>query len=285
MKGLLVGISDIEKSEMASETAILAAVAWLCLAVCPRVKGVLAAFGCLVIDQALQWRRMDGACMTKPIHMWLLGAFTLAMICYISCANVAARCKTTNVIPSGSKSKGPLVFANVMPVFLFVWSGLGIFWLDEVLGSDTPCTQKHGHPSTAFLVACPILLGLEAFVCLVMSAQAWVICQSVERGSAVMMAISDAELVQRWGVPKAVLQEDLSRGLSPAELDTLPCGEGLATGESCVICLCSIASTERVRKLPNCSHCFHRCCVDQWLLRNASCPTCKAPVTPAVVEK
>jgi E3 ubiquitin-protein ligase ATL10/75/76/77/78 len=50
------------------------------------------------------------------------------------------------------------------------------------------------------------------------------------------------------------------------------------SGENCVICLCPVEFAERVRTLPSCNHRFHRCCVDQWLLRCASCPTCKAPV-------
>jgi hypothetical protein len=281
MKGLLVGISNMETSE----SAFLAAIALLSLALWPRLKGILAACGCFVIDQALQWRRFDAECMTKPIHMWLLGAYVFAMMCYMSCDTVTKQCKLAtpdvSCVPqtSGkSGSKVALAFAAVLPMCLFAWSGLGIYWLDDVLGSETPCVPNDGHQSTTFVVTCLILLGLEAFLCAVISGQAWAVSQSVARGSAAVMAITDADFVQRWGVPKPILQEDLRRGLSPAQIDSLPCGQGSASGESCVICLCPVEWGERVRKLPSCSHSFHRCCVDQWLLRCASCPTCKAAV-------
>merc|ERR1719321_28691 len=117
-----------------SETAFLAAAALLCMAICPRLKGILAAFGCVVIDQALQWRRIDGECMTRPIHMWLLGMYIFAMICYMSCANVVKHCKDSqsNVdciqqVQGKSASGGMMVFATVLPICLAVWSGLGIY--------------------------------------------------------------------------------------------------------------------------------------------------------------
>lgn len=287
MKGLLVSLADTETSE----TAFLAAAALLCLTLCPRLKGACAAVGCFAIDQALQWHRMDRDCMARPIHIWLLGAYAFAILGYVSCVTVTKQfiCPESDAgcvsqITQHSESKSfTFALAAGLPLCLLAWSGLGIYWFDEVLGSENftakQCQLDHGHQSITFAVTCLIALGLEGFFCVVISGLAWQTSQSVARGSAAVMAIADADFLERWGAPKPVLQEDLSRGLSPAQIDTLPCGEGLAPGgESCVICLCPIASNERVRKLPNCSHSFHRCCVDQWLLRSASCPTCKAEV-------
>jgi len=283
MKGLLVAITHMETSE----TAVLAALALLCLTLCPRLKGVSAAFGCFVIDQALQWRRIEGACMTRPIHLWLLGAYAFAALCFLSCVKVAQQCKSpegdVGCVPQLPQrpefSKSNLALATVLlPLCLFGWTGLGMYWLADVLGSETPCAQGDGHESITFVVTSVVVLGLEAFLCAVISRQASVIAESMARGSAAVMAIADADFVERWGAPKPVLQEDLSRGLSPAQIDTLPCDVVSHVGESCVICLCPVALDERVRKLPGCSHNFHRCCVDQWLLRSATCPTCKAPV-------
>lgn len=281
MKGLLLGISDVETSE----TGLVVAIALLCVALCPRLKCFLAAFGCVVFDQALQWRRIEAECMTRPIHVWLVGAYMFAMMSFMSCAAAAKQCKCPDANVScvhqtreSSRSNGILALATVLPMCLFVWSGLGMYWLDEALDPDTQCLQKGTQPSITFVVACLILSGCEAFLCAVITGQAWVVSQSVARGSAAVMAIADDDFMQRWGVPKPVLQEDLSRGLSPAQIDTLPCGEGSASGERCVICLFPVVGDEPVRKLPACSHSFHRSCVDQWLLRSASCPTCKAAV-------
>lgn len=283
MRGILVAVAQMETSE----TALLAAVALLCLTLCPRLKGVSAALGCFVIDQALQWHRIDGPCMTRPIHLWLLGAYAFAVLCYQSCVTVAKQCQSppgdVGCIPQIPQrpefSRSTLALATVaLPLCLFAWTGLGLYWLADVLGSETPCVQDGGHESITFVVTCLVLLGLEAFLCAVISRQASVLAESMARGSAAVMAIADADFVERWGAPKPVLQEDLSRGLSPSQIDKLPCDEALDVGESCVICLCPVELAERVRKMPSCSHSFHRCCVDQWLLRSASCPTCKAEV-------
>lgn len=282
MQGLLVGVTNLETSE----TAFLAALALLSLTVCPRWKGVSVALGCFVVDQALQWRHLPGDCMTKPIHLWLLGALAFAALCSVSCATMTKQCQSQQdngcapqdpQDPGFSRSMWALSTV-VLPACLLAWTGLGMHWLTEVLGSETQCTSDDGHESTTFVVTCLVLLGLEAFVCAVISRQASLIAESVARGSAAVLAIADADFVERWGAPKPVLQEDLSRGLSPVQIDTLPCEEGLAVGESCVICLCHVALDERVRQLPSCGHCFHKCCIDQWLLRSASCPTCKAAV-------
>lgn len=45
----------------------------------------------------------------------------------------------------------------------------------------------------------------------------------------------------------------------------------------CCICLEPIEIEETSRELV-CEHTFHRFCIDTWLLRNSSCPTCRHPV-------
>ncbi|WCJ35166.1 RING/U-box superfamily protein [Euphorbia peplus] len=49
------------------------------------------------------------------------------------------------------------------------------------------------------------------------------------------------------------------------------------TGVSCVICLESFRKGERCRYLPVCKHTFHAPCIDLWLLKKLSCPTCRSP--------
>ncbi|XP_057415285.1 RING-H2 finger protein ATL56-like [Lotus japonicus] len=46
----------------------------------------------------------------------------------------------------------------------------------------------------------------------------------------------------------------------------------------CVVCLDGFRNGQWCRKLPGCSHVFHRRCVDAWLVKVAACPTCRTPV-------
>ncbi|RHX98656.1 hypothetical protein DYB36_002629 [Aphanomyces astaci] len=57
-------------------------------------------------------------------------------------------------------------------------------------------------------------------------------------------------------------------------------GKG-ATAEdaSCCICLNEYIHDQTLRVLP-CKHHFHQACVDEWLVVNATCPTCRTSIDP-----
>lgn len=44
---------------------------------------------------------------------------------------------------------------------------------------------------------------------------------------------------------------------------------------NCPICLGEYMAKEILRTIPNCGHCFHVDCIDEWLHLNASCPVCR----------
>ena len=46
---------------------------------------------------------------------------------------------------------------------------------------------------------------------------------------------------------------------------------------SCPICLGDFVNGDTVRVLP-CKHLYHQKCVDQWLMVNASCPSCRLSI-------
>ena len=48
--------------------------------------------------------------------------------------------------------------------------------------------------------------------------------------------------------------------------------------QECVICMVDIEVGETIRYLP-CAHMFHKNCVDTWLMRSLSCPTCMEELT------
>ncbi|KAI8544965.1 hypothetical protein RHMOL_Rhmol07G0006400 [Rhododendron molle] len=58
----------------------------------------------------------------------------------------------------------------------------------------------------------------------------------------------------------------------------LPMGPNDGT---CPICLSDYRAEEVVRCIPECQHCFHAGCIDEWLRLNNSCPVCRNSPSPA----
>ncbi|XP_026839130.1 RING finger protein 11 isoform X2 [Drosophila erecta] len=50
----------------------------------------------------------------------------------------------------------------------------------------------------------------------------------------------------------------------------------------CVICMAEFCVNEAVRYLP-CMHIYHVNCIDDWLLRSLTCPSCLEPVDAALL--
>ncbi|MCD7465536.1 hypothetical protein HAX54_001481 [Datura stramonium] len=52
---------------------------------------------------------------------------------------------------------------------------------------------------------------------------------------------------------------------------------------TCAICLCDYCAKDSVRCIPECRHCFHADCVDEWLRKSGTCPICRSsPASPSV---
>ena len=50
----------------------------------------------------------------------------------------------------------------------------------------------------------------------------------------------------------------------------------------CVICMIEFVIGDRVRYLP-CMHTYHTDCIDDWLMRSFTCPSCMEPVDAALL--
>jgi hypothetical protein len=44
---------------------------------------------------------------------------------------------------------------------------------------------------------------------------------------------------------------------------------------TCAICLSEYEPKETLRTIPQCQHCFHADCIDEWLKLNGTCPVCR----------
>lgn len=49
----------------------------------------------------------------------------------------------------------------------------------------------------------------------------------------------------------------------------------------CSICLSEYNSKDIIRCIPECKHCFHAHCIDEWLRMNATCPVCRNSPFPS----
>ncbi|XP_047340292.1 RING-H2 finger protein ATL22-like [Impatiens glandulifera] len=49
--------------------------------------------------------------------------------------------------------------------------------------------------------------------------------------------------------------------------------------KTCPICLSEFLTKDTVRFIPECTHCFHSNCIDEWLRLNRSCPVCRSSPT------
>lgn len=78
-------------------------------------------------------------------------------------------------------------------------------------------------------------------------------------------------------VEPSTIQNSGPRGLTSEQIKTLRRHDRSGIAGQCAICVEDYVVAYRVRTLP-CKHYFHVKCIDPWLERNASCPTCRAVI-------
>ncbi|XP_021725502.1 E3 ubiquitin-protein ligase RHA1B-like [Chenopodium quinoa] len=56
--------------------------------------------------------------------------------------------------------------------------------------------------------------------------------------------------------------------------------------ESCAVCLYEFEEEDEIRRMRNCRHMFHRCCVDRWIDHDRkTCPLCRMPFVPDELQE
>ncbi|XP_065220929.1 RING finger protein 11 [Planococcus citri] len=65
-------------------------------------------------------------------------------------------------------------------------------------------------------------------------------------------------------------------------LPILAYDDSINKNKECVICMIEFKIGEEVRYLP-CMHVYHVLCIDDWLMRSFTCPSCMEPVDAALL--
>ncbi|XP_057250873.1 brassinosteroid-responsive RING protein 1-like [Beta vulgaris subsp. vulgaris] len=93
--------------------------------------------------------------------------------------------------------------------------------------------------------------------------------------------------------PGPALSESSAAALIREMLPAVTYAEAIAAGpdepgpsESCAVCLHEYESDDEVRRMRNCRHMFHRCCVDRWIDHDRkTCPLCRKPLVPHELQE
>lgn len=90
---------------------------------------------------------------------------------------------------------------------------------------------------------------------------------------------------QRAAADEGKLREDAQRQRIRRLLEQIPADEFRSDmkGSECAICMIEFEPGEKVRFLP-CMHSFHQTCVDDWLMRSFTCPSCLEPVDSTILS-
>lgn len=79
-------------------------------------------------------------------------------------------------------------------------------------------------------------------------------------------------MAQRLGLIQHLPRGTFRPGAEPAD----------KKAKECVICMLEFAGGDALRFLP-CLHAYHAACIDAWLLRSFTCPSCMEPVDAALL--
>jgi hypothetical protein len=79
--------------------------------------------------------------------------------------------------------------------------------------------------------------------------------------------------------PKMIYSKKVCQPFKSAEGKEL---EEAEDKKCCSICLSDYKDSDVVSVIPDCSHMFHKDCIDEWLRLHATCPLCRTSPRPSV---
>ncbi|KAK4339389.1 hypothetical protein RND71_040851 [Anisodus tanguticus] len=155
----------------------------------------------------------------------------------------------------------------------------------NAISGEIQCFDSHGTGSkrgrqvfkfiavTLLIPAITCLIGVSCYICLDYSR----FC----RAAAAIQNITTRNTTTTGGAAVAP-QPETNNGLDDSTIESYT---KVVLGESrrvpgpnhgtCPICLAEYHPKEIVRCIPECEHCFHAECIDEWLRINGTCPVCR----------
>lgn len=254
-------------------------------------------------DTLNEWRTFS--LCSRPVHHWLMMSYACVIATRVAhvlgsyLTKRAARDSAQQdsidfLLDMRLKQFAPRVLATfIWALALPFFAGLtlvGTSWLHQVYTKTPYClpSPTHMYFSGIWLVLCYVWTLAHV----VLGLCAWVLERRVRNAEGDLRQLEDPDLLSRWGQVSrlqnyasmpAIGDAALSRGLTPAQIKSLPGTVEIHkirdTQEvlECPICIGAIEPGDAVRHL-GCGHTFHRSCVDLWLVRCADCPLCKKKV-------
>ncbi|XP_071707553.1 putative RING-H2 finger protein ATL21A [Rutidosis leptorrhynchoides] len=133
----------------------------------------------------------------------------------------------------------------------------------------------------ALVMVIPAMIASLAIACLM--------CSRDQRNELIM--ISNWRNTITTVTPQDSIEPPTIVGLDQATIESY---KKVVLGESkrlpghddatCPICLSEYNVNETVRCIPECRHCFHAECIDEWLKMNGTCPICRYTPSPVHIE-
>lgn len=206
-------------------------------------------------------------CDSAPLGIWAnVQATRLLMTVYIAWSLHRESMRDVNM--DSERARWLQRIKAPVDNFGLVWLVMGNIWM---LGADKGCLDT--APMLVNLCTALIYIGfiglfLPCIIVLLMLPFVCFCLPCVLRLLAVMAGVSQKQ--------KGASRADLDK------LETKPFTSGMFDGiteEQCSICLNNYTEGDTLRLLPcDRRHHFHKDCVDEWLVVNATCPICRARV-------
>ncbi|CAN4116710.1 unnamed protein product [Withania somnifera] len=137
--------------------------------------------------------------------------------------------------------------------------------------STSPPAMEAAEPPSVAAAESDFVVILAALLCAVICVSGLIVvarCTWLRRDSP-----ENPPTVKNKGLKKKALKSLPKFRYNPATESYS--GAAVNGGSECAICLVEYVEGDEIRVLPNCGHRFHLLCVDQWLLSNSSCPSCR----------
>ena len=90
---------------------------------------------------------------------------------------------------------------------------------------------------------------------------------------------SDFTYIETEATEDSEEPEEQVRSINFEKLNKFVVNKSNKPCDDCPICLDEFKCRQHCRKF-NCSHVFHKKCIDKWLTKNTQCPVCRCSVQP-----